>query len=155
MIIEIEDKLKNIVSEIVKNYTLLSVNGTPKKIDVFRGIIPFEKTGDIIPAVAVRISKGKNTLEKRELDVHVILETTNKDTEKGYEEHMKIVQEIVDGVISKGTIENVAEILPEAKWEFSEEQLYPDYVTEITFNLVSRKAYRTDVDDWINGKEYR
>ena len=82
MIIEIEEKLKNIVSEIVKDYTLLSVKGSPKKIDVFRGIIPFEKTGDIIPAIAVRISKGKNTLEKRELGVHVVLETTNKDTDE-------------------------------------------------------------------------
>lgn len=32
MIIEIEEKLKNIVSEIVKDYTLLSVKGTPKKL---------------------------------------------------------------------------------------------------------------------------
>ena len=80
MIIEIEKKLKNMILKIVKNETLLSVKGIQKKIDVFRGIIPYEKAGEILPAIAIRASKGKNYLEKRELEVSFIFETTNPNT---------------------------------------------------------------------------
>lgn len=152
MIIEIEEKLKELVSEIVKDYELFSVDGELKKIDVFRGMVPPEKVGDILPAIAIRANKGNNSLENRTLNIHLVFETINKDTEKGYEEHMKILQEIIDEVISKGTVGDIAEILPEAKWEISEEKDYPYFISEVNFKIVSRKAYRTDVDDWINGE---
>lgn len=152
MIIEIEKKLKNMILKIVKNETLLSVKGIQKKIDVFRGIIPYEKAGEILPAIAIRASKGKNYLEKRELEVSVIFETTNPNTEIGYEEHMRILQQIIDEVISKGTVDNIAEISPEVNWEFFDEQAYPNYISHIIFKIISRKAYRTDVDAWIKGE---
>lgn len=154
MIIEIEKKLRDMILKIVNTEILLSVNGTPKKIDVFRGIIPYEKTGEILPAISIRTSKGKNSLMQRELEVSVIFETTNPDTEKGYEEHMRILQKIIDEVISKGTVDNIAEISPEVKWEFLDEQAYPNYISQIIFKIISQKVYRTDVDDFINGREY-
>lgn len=152
MIIEIEEKLKDFVSEIVKDYSLFSVKGDLKKINIFRGMIPSEKAGEIIPAIAIRVNKGNNSLENRTLNIHLVFETTNQDTEKGYEEHVKVLQEIIDKVISKGTVGDIAEILPEAKWEISEEIEYPYFVSEINFKIISRKAYRTDADEWIYGE---
>ena len=152
MITEIEKIFKKMLEEIVIDYKLLSVKGNPKEITVFRGIMPYEKEGELIPAISLRANKGINTLEKRELNIQVILETFNQDSEIGYDEHLEIIQKIIDNITQKGVIENIAEILPTVEWEFSEEETYPYFATKIIFKIISRKSYRTDVDTWINGE---
>ncbi len=75
----------------------------------------------------------------------------DKDVEKGYEEISKLTQKIFDEIQKIGIIDDKFEILPEAEWEFPEEQPIPFYVSFIYINIVYEKDYRTDADNWING----
>lgn len=106
------------------------------------------------PAIAIRVNKGENTLEKRVLNCHIVFQMYNDDsTSQAYDSLYEIGQLLVDKIIEQGTVNQIAEISPSIKWEVPEQQPVPYYIFDIDLQLISRKTYRTDVDDWINGRE--
>lgn len=154
MIREIENGLKAIIERIVESKLLPSPDRIEKKIHVFTGYIPFENESYVTPAIAIRVNKGENTLEKRVLNCYIVFQMYNDDsTSQAYDSLYEIGQLLVDKIIEQGTVNQIAEISPSIKWEVPEQQPVPYYIFDIDLQLISRKTYRTDVDDWINGRE--
>lgn len=153
MIRDIENGLKKIIENIVEGKILQSPQGMEKSIDVFIGYIPYEDEQYITPAISIRIIGGENTVELRKLNCHIVFQMYNDTSSKeAYDLLTDIGEELVDKIIEHGTVENIAEITPNIKWEVPEQQPIPYYIFNVSLELISRKAYRTDVDEWINGR---
>lgn len=86
MIRDIENNLKIILEKIVGERVFPSPEGVKKKFKIFTGYISAEDEGNYTPAVAIRINKGKNTLENRVLNCHIVIQMFNDEsTEIAYD----------------------------------------------------------------------
>lgn len=151
---ELENGLKKIIEKTIEGEHF-KVHSTNEKraIVIYTGILPPDPEETIIPAITIRTTKAKNSLENKILTVQVSIGIFDEDTEGGYNQISRVTQMVLDDLIKAGIIESKFEILPEAEWHHPEAQPVPYYLGFITLNVVYEKNYREDFDDWLNGKE--
>lgn len=153
---ELESKLKEIIEDITKDKIFEVYKGEERgerKIDVYIGSLPPDSEKTIIPAITIRTTGIKNTLERKILSVLISIGIFSETVEEGYSKISNLTQEIFEEILKIGVIKERFEILPEAEWSFPDAQPYPYFLSFIDLNIVYQKDYRVDVDDWINGGE--
>lgn len=148
----LEESIKKLILPIVSEKKYKAYKSEElKELKIYTGLLPPDPEETILPAITIRTKKIKNSLEKKVLTIIISTGIFDKDVEKGYEEISELTQKIFDEIQKIGIIDDKFEILPEAEWEFPEEQPIPFYVSFIYINIVYEKDYRTDGDNWING----
>lgn len=152
MIKDITLGVKKIIETIVADKKLINSAGELVNINVFNGFFPANEAGEITPAIAIRVNQGQNSLEERKLNCHIVIQIYSKEASEAYDVLYDLTQEIVDKTLSYGKIGDIAEITPNVKWELIEENIAPFYIMDVNLEIISRKAYRTDVDAWILGE---
>lgn len=150
-------ELENVIGEIISsclNDRKFKVRRESEKrnIKVYTGILPPDPEETIIPAITIRTIKAKNSLEHRIITLQISIGIFDDDIESGYTEISEVTQLVFDALIEKGVVKNKFEILPDAEWIHPDAQPIPYYLGFITLNVVYEKAYRTDLEDWVNGK---
>lgn len=152
-IYDLETELKLIIEENVRYLKLDTANGDVTVPRVIIGPIPSENPEELVPAIGIVASSGKNTLESKQISIETSIVLYIKDTEKTYKAMYEMIENISKNILEKGTYLKEFEILPNMEWKIDCAGLY--MATSILFNFIRIKTYRTDVDDWINGEEYR
>ncbi len=160
-IFELEQEIKRILEKATSNIILKGYSSIEKMSKVVErspkvivGQIPKENLEEIVPCITIKSPKGKNALTERRIELRIALAIFNDSSEEGYSQLYDLLENIGKVIIEKGTLLNEFEILPEYNWNLLEEQPYPYWAGEIIFNILGNKQYRTDIDDWINGREY-
>lgn len=150
---ELEKEIGKIIFSSLENIKF-KLRGTAekRKISVYTGVLPPDTEETIIPAITIRTTKVKNSLEKRIVILQISIGIFDEDTQNGYNQISKITQIVFDTLIEKGIVNNKFEILADAEWTEPEAQPIPYYLSFITLNVVYEKTYRTDLEDWVNGK---
>lgn len=151
-IFDLELELKKKLISITEQLKLSTEEKFEKTPEILIGYVPTEEMASLIPAITLRTIKGKNTLEKKTLQLTINIGIYEKDTEIGYKTLYDLIDLISSEIIDLGVLLQEFEILPEYDWELAEEQPYPFWIAVLVFNIVMSNEYRTDVDDWINSK---
>ena len=133
-IFDLEDELKAIIKENTKEYKL---NVHPKSENESEPRAPIVIIGNQ-PREALTVSV-------------VIYET---ETSTAYKTIYEIIDKISTAIIEKGIILQEFEILPTYEWNISDEEMYPFWAGNLNFHIVTKNIYRTDVDDFIYGKDW-
>lgn len=158
-IFNLEEELRKIIEENIKEYKLKlhpkseSENEGERIPIVIIGNQPREVLEDIIPCVIIKTPAGKNTLLEKLLTLAISVVIYETDTSVAYKIIYEIIDKISTAIIEKGVILQEFEILPTYEWNISDEEMYPFWAGNLNFHVVTTNVYRTDVDDFINGKE--
>lgn len=123
----LEKALKEFISEVTKDFTL-PVPGKKQEdrtLRVLSGFLPPESTEDEIPAVAVRVLKVKDNPEERDFIVRIYAVIYDKDTGRGYDNLVLILQRIIDKINETQIIGDYFAITGNSEYEVYEEQPYP------------------------------
>lgn len=147
---ELEYGIKKILEDLIESKIIFEVQEEgEKKIKVIVGYLPPEKLESIVPCIAIRNIKGKNTLDEKRIVIRVIIGLYGKDTEKGYGNLRELIKKIGYEITKLGIISEEYEVLPEYEWEINEEQLYPYFLGNIDFNILEKKDYREDFEQYL------
>jgi hypothetical protein len=158
-IFDLEEELKKIIEENVKEYKLnvhpKSENESePRAPIVIIGNQPREVLQNIIPCVIIKTPAGKNTLLEKLLTLAIGVVIYETETSTAYKIIYEIIEKISTAIIEKGVILQEFEILPTYEWNISDEEMYPFWAGNLNFHIVTKNIYRTDVDDFIYGKDW-
>lgn len=152
-IFELEQEIKRKIQERIFGLKLKIVEKDVKKEpNIIIGNIPAEKIEELIPAITIRTPNGKNTLSDKKINLNINIGIFEKDSEEAYKSIYDLLDKISKRIISSGILLEEFEILPEYEWELAEEQPYPYWMGKLSFNILMKEDYRTDIDDWISGK---
>ena len=149
-IYDLETELKKIIEEKTKTLNLDTPKGTTATPQVIIGPIPSENPEELVPAIGIVASSGKNSLESKQVSIETSIVLYIKDTEKTYKIMYEMIEDISKDILEKGIYLNEFEVSTEMEWKIDSAGLY--MAASIIFNFIRNKIYRTDVDDWINGK---
>lgn len=158
-IFDLEEELKAIIKENTKEYKLnvhpeSENESEPRAPIVIIGNQPREVLQDIIPCVIIKTPNGKNTLLEKLLTLAIGVVIYETDTSVAYKTIYEIIEKISTAIIEKGVILQEFEILPTYEWNISDEDMYPFWAGNLNFHIVAKNVYRTDVDDFIYGKDW-
>ena len=151
---ELEEEIKKIIEPIIKGKIFPVYKGEERgerEIDIYIGSLPPDSEKTIIPAITIRVTGAKNTLEQKKLSVLISIGIFSETSEDGYLKICNLTQEIFEKLMEIGVINNRFEILPEAEWNLPEAQPYPYFLGFIDLNIVYEKDYLKDLEDWVNG----
>lgn len=149
-IYDLETELKKIIEEKTKTLNLDTPKGTTATPQVIIGPIPSENPEELVPAIGIVASSGKNSLESKQVSIEASIVLYIKDTEKTYKTMYEMIENISKDILEKGIYLNEFEVSTEMEWKIDSAGLY--MAASIIFNFIRNKIYRTDVDDWINGR---
>ena len=149
-IYDLETELKKIIEEKTKTLNLDTPKGTTATPQVIIGPIPSENPEELVPAIGIVASSGKNSLESKQVSIETSIVLYIKDTEKTYKIMYEMIEDISKDILEKGIYLNEFEVSTEMEWKIDSAGLY--MAASIIFNFIRNKIYRTDVDDWINGR---
>ena len=158
-IFDLEEELKAIIKENTKEYKLnvhpeSENEREPRAPIVIIGNQPREVLQNIIPCVIIKTPNGKNTLLEKLLTLTVSVVIYETETSTAYKTIYEIIDKISTAIIEKGVILQEFEILPTYEWNISDEEMYPFWAGNLNFHIVTKNIYRTDVDDFIYGKDW-
>lgn len=149
-IYDLETELKLIIEENVRYLKLYTANGDVAVPQVIIGPIPTENPEELVPAIGIVASSGKNNLESKQVSIETSIVLYIKDTEETYKTMYEMIENISKDILEKGIYLNEFEVSTEMEWKIDSVGLY--MAASIIFNFIRNKIYRTDVDDWINGR---
>ena len=147
---ELEEEIKKIIEPIIKGKIFPVYKGEERgerEIDIYIGSLPPDSEKTIIPAITIRVTGAKNTLEQKKLSVLISIGIFSETSEDGYLKICNLTQEIFEKLMEIGVINNRFEILPEAEWNLPEAQPYPYFLGFIDLNIVYEKDYRKDLEE--------
>ena len=158
-IFDLEEELKRIIKENIEEYKLNvhpeNENESEQRAPiVIIGNQPREILQNIIPCVIIKTPNGKNTLLEKLLTLAIGIVIYETNTSTAYKIIYEIIEKISTAIIEKGVILQEFEILPTYEWNISDEEMYPFWVGNLNFHIVTKNIYRTDVDDFIYGKDW-
>lgn len=153
-IFELEKEIKKILEKETSKLSLKTYFSDMRPPKVIIGQIPRENLEILVPCITIKSPSGKNSLIERRIELRIAVAIFNENSEEGYSQLYDLLESVAKIIVEKGTLLNEFEILPEYNWSLLEEQPYPYWAGEIVFNILGNKQYRTDVDDFINGREY-
>lgn len=158
-IFDLEDELKAIIKENTKEYKLNVHPESENESELRAPIViignqPREVLQNIIPCVIIKTPNGKNTLLEKLLTLTVSVVIYETETSTAYKTIYEIIDKISTAIIEKGIILQEFEILPTYEWNISDEEMYPFWAGNLNFHIVTKNIYRTDVDDFIYGKDW-
>ena len=148
-IYDLECELKKLIEKSITIETN-TTKGSPKTPEVFIGPIPTERIEEIVPAIGIVASSGANTLESKEIDIKVSILLYIDNTKEIYQKLYQMIDIVIKKVLEPGIYLDEFEACTNAKWEIDSNSLY--MAGEVTFKFIRTKAYRTDVDKWIQGE---
>lgn len=128
----LEKELKKFIEGITDDLLFLvpGKKDEERKLNVITGFLSPETAEEIIPAVAVRVLKVDDTIEERDFTVKVYTALFDKDTNRGYESLVLLLQRIVDKINEAYIIGEYFSIAGISGYEIHEEQPYPFWTGE-------------------------
>lgn len=147
---DLELELKKVIETVVKDYKSSTTDGDLKVPTVIVGPVPSENPEEILPAIGIIASSGKNSLDCKEINIETSIVLVIDDTEKTYQTLYEMIDKISTEIISKGIYLNEFEIYTGIEWKINSNSSFMS--AEVLFKVIRRKIYRTDVDAWINGE---
>lgn len=149
-IYELEMELKKIIEEAVKDFQPNTTEGSPRTPEIIIGPIPSENPEELVPAIGIVASAGRNTLESKEISIETGIILAIEDTEETYRMLYDMIDVIISEIIRVGIYLEEFEVLPDVDWKVDSTGIL--MAASITFKFIRTKTYRTDVDDWIYGR---
>lgn len=149
-IYDLEMELKKIIEGAVKDFQLNTAEGSSRTPEIIIGPIPSENPEELVPAIGIVASAGRNTLESKEISIETDIVLAIEDTEKTYRMLYDMIDIILSEIIRVGIYFDEFEVLPDADWKVDSTGIL--MAANIMFKFIRIKTYRTDADDWIYGR---
>lgn len=149
-IYDLEMELKKIIEGAVKDFQLNTAESFSRTPEIIIGPIPSENPEELVPAIGIVASAGRNTLESKEISIETDIVLAIEDTEKTYRMLYDMIDIILSEIIRVGIYFDEFEVLPDADWKVDSTGIL--MAANIMFKFIRIKTYRTDADDWIYGR---
>lgn len=150
-IYDLEIELKKIIENATEDFEPITREGSPRTPQIIIGPVPIEEPEELVPVIGILASSGRNSLDSKEINLETSIVLFIDDTEETYKMLYEMIDSISCEVLSRGIYLNEFEICTDMTWELNNSGTY--MAANILFKFIRVKTYRSDVDNWINGRE--